>query len=206
MAIPPTLAYLVLMGSIFLSLLALLAPGTGMLELAALLGWIFTGYAVYQLGITLWALFLLLLSVFPFFYALRQSGWKRRVLLGCALLGMGVGSAFLFPNPEGKAWSPAVDPWIVSVVVLFFVFASWFAAQKIRQALIQRPAHTLDTLIGEVGETRTRVYHEGTIYVRSELWSARSQKPIPAGRPVRIIGREGFVLLVEELESSSESV
>ncbi|MFO3797593.1 MAG: NfeD family protein [Anaerolineales bacterium] len=49
------------------------------------------------------------------------------------------------------------------------------------------------------------MYHEGTVYVHSELWSARSRKPIQAGRPVRVIGREGFVLLVEELEALSES-
>lgn len=205
MSIPPTLAYLALMGSIFLSLVALLAPGTGVLELAALLGWIFTGYAVYQLGITLWAFFLLLLSAFPFIYALRQRGWKRHILLAGALGGMVVGSIFLFPNAEGTFWPPAVDPWVAALVALCFVLGSWFAAQKIHQVMVQRPVHSLDTLIGEIGEARTRVYHEGTIYVRSELWSARSQKPIQAGRPVRVIGREGFVLLVEELETPSES-
>ncbi|MFO3796414.1 MAG: hypothetical protein ACK8QZ_03905, partial [Anaerolineales bacterium] len=136
MSIPPTLAYLALMGSIFLSLVALLSPGTGVLELVALLGWIFTGYAVYQLGITLWALFLLLLSVFPFFYALRQQGRKRHIFFAAALVGMVIGSVFLFPNAEGTFWPPAVDPWVAALVALFFVSGSWFAAQKIRQVMV----------------------------------------------------------------------
>ena len=36
--------------------------------------------------------------------------------------------------------------------------------------------------------------------VAGELWSARSLKPIQAGKMVRVIGREGFVLLVEKSE------
>jgi membrane-bound ClpP family serine protease len=60
-------------------------------------------------------------------------------------------------------------------------------------------------LIGQVGETRTRVHHEGTVQLQGELWSARSQKPIPAGRKVQVTGREGFVLIVEEITGSGNS-
>ncbi|MEJ5241338.1 MAG: NfeD family protein [Anaerolineales bacterium] len=205
MSIPPTLAYLVLMGSIFFSLLAILSPGTGVIEASALLGWFFTAYAVYQLGLAGWALLLILLSVVPFVYSLRLAGARRHLLLGMALLGMVAGSLFLFPNPQGTLWPPAVDAWIAIPVSLGFVLVSWVAVQKIRQAMVQRPVHDLDALIGQIGEARTRIHHEGTVYLRSELWSARSQKPIPAGRAVRVIAREGFVLLVEEVEPSSQS-
>ncbi len=205
MSISPTLAYLVLMGSLFFSLLVSLSPGTGIIEVLALLGWFFTAYAVYRLGLTPWALLLLLLSVLPFVYSLRLAGWKRHLVLGFALLGMVAGSLFLFPNPQATLWPPAVDAWVAIPVSLGFILVSWVAVQKIRQAMVQRPVHDLDALIGQIGEARTRIHHEGTVYLRSELWSARSQKPIPAGRTVRVIGREGFVLLVEEAEASSES-
>lgn len=205
MSIPPTLAYLVLMGSLFFSLLAILSPGTGIIEVLALLGWFFTAYAVYQLGLTPWALLLLLLSILPFAYSLRLVGWKRHLVLGFALLGTVGGSLFLFPNAQATLWPPAVDAWVAIPVSLGFMLVSWVAVQQIRQALGQHPIHDLDALIGQIGEARTRIHHEGTVYVRSELWSARSQKPIPAGRTVRVIGREGFVLLVEEAEASSKS-
>jgi membrane-bound ClpP family serine protease len=201
----PTLAYIVLMLSIFFSLLAILSPGTGMLELLALTGLLFSGYAVYQLGITLWALPLLLLSVVPFIFSLRQTGWKRSLSLLGALSGMVIGSLFLFPNAERSFWPPAVDVWVALFFSAFFVLGIWFAARPIRQAMEQRPVHSLEALIGQVGETRTRVHHEGSVQLQGELWSARSQKPIPAGRKVQVTGREGFVLIVEEITGLGNS-
>jgi membrane protein implicated in regulation of membrane protease activity len=38
------------------------------------------------------------------------------------------------------------------------------------------------------------------VQAAGELWTARSEKAIPAGTPVRVIGREGFVLVVEKSE------
>ncbi len=201
----PTLAYIVLMLSVFFSLLAILSPGTGVLEILALTGLLFSGYAVYQLGITLWALLLLLLSVVPFILSLRQTGWKRSLFLLGALSGMVIGSLFLFPNAERSFWPPAVDVWVALFFSVFFVLGIWFTARPIRQAMEQRPVHSLEALIGQVGETRTRVHHEGTVQLQGELWSAHSQKPIPAGRQVQVIGREGFVLIVEEIKGSENS-
>ncbi len=195
----PTLAYIVLMLSIFVSLLAILSPGTGILEIGAMVSWFFTAYAVYQLGITPWALLLLFLSVVPFLISLRQTGRKRSLFLLSALLGMVTGSVFLFPNAERSFWPPGVNLWVASSLSTLFILGIWFAAQKIYQAVVQRPVHSLEALIGQVGETRTRVYHEGTVQLQGELWSARSQRPIPAGRKVRVIAREGFVLIVEEI-------
>ncbi|MGZ9165580.1 MAG: NfeD family protein [Anaerolineales bacterium] len=34
--------------------------------------------------------------------------------------------------------------------------------------------------------------------VAGELWSARSEKPIAAGNSIRVVKREGFVLIVEK--------
>jgi membrane-bound ClpP family serine protease len=51
-------------------------------------------------------------------------------------------------------------------------------------------------LIGQTGEAKTRVREEGSVQVAGELWSARSDKPVPAGSRVRVVSREGFVLVV----------
>ena len=40
--------------------------------------------------------------------------------------------------------------------------------------------------------------HEGTVQVAGELWSARSDTPIAAGNPIRVVKREGFILVVEK--------
>jgi membrane-bound serine protease (ClpP class) len=74
----------------------------------------------------------------------------------------------------------------------------WIAVSKSLQAAFTRPSHDLDALVGKVGEAKTKIHDEGSVQVGSELWSARSEKPIKAGSAVRIVKREGFVLIVEK--------
>jgi membrane-bound ClpP family serine protease len=37
------------------------------------------------------------------------------------------------------------------------------------------------------------------VQVAGELWSARSEKPIAQGSAVRVVQKDGFVLVVEEI-------
>ena len=68
-----------------------------------------------------------------------------------------------------------------------------------------QPAHDLGALIGAIGETETAISDEGSVQVAGELWSARSEGPIPEGSQVRVVGREGFYLKVELItEDESE--
>jgi membrane-bound serine protease (ClpP class) len=66
------------------------------------------------------------------------------------------------------------------------------------EATTARPTHDLSGLIGQVGEARTRINDEGSVFVAGELWSARSDEPIPAGSSIRVLRREGFILVVEK--------
>ena len=59
------------------------------------------------------------------------------------------------------------------------------------EATSMKPTHDLAGLVGQIGEARTRVDDEGSVLVAGELWSARSEKPIPAGSSVRALRREG---------------
>jgi membrane-bound ClpP family serine protease len=60
-----------------------------------------------------------------------------------------------------------------------------------------RPKHDLKSLLGQIGETKTIVQNEGSVQMDGELWSARSEKRIPTGKQVRVVGRDGFTLIVE---------
>jgi membrane-bound ClpP family serine protease len=60
------------------------------------------------------------------------------------------------------------------------------------------PSHDLAGLIGQIGEARTKVDDDGSVQVAGELWSARSEKPIEAGSSIRVVSRDGFVLVVEK--------
>ncbi|MGE5250038.1 MAG: NfeD family protein [Bacteroidota bacterium] len=193
----PNVAYLVLIAGILLSLLALVTPGTGLFEVGAFFALALAGYAVYNLNINLWALIIILLSIVPFLLAVRTP--KREWLLGLALVGLVVGSVFMFARENG---SPAVNLGLSGVTSVLMTAFIWVAVRKAIQAALRRPSHDLGTLVGQLGEARTDVRNEGSVQVSGELWSARSDHPIPAGSHVRVVGRDGFVLVVEREKSS----
>lgn len=196
----PNFAYLLLLAGTLLGLLALVTPGTGALEIGSLFCLLLAGYAITQLDFNLWALLLLIASVVPFIYATRKP--KRETYLALSILGLVVGSAYLFLNGEGW-WLPGVSLLVAVPASIFYAGFLWIAIHKSMQAIHAPPTHDLTVLIGQVGEAKTRVHEDGSVQVAGELWSARSKTPIPAGRLVKVLARDGFILDVES-ESSKK--
>ena len=64
-----------------------------------------------------------------------------------------------------------------------------------------RLTRILQALIGAIGEAKTDIHQEGSVYAGGEQWSARSDQPIPTGARVRVLEREGFTLKVEAIEA-----
>ncbi len=194
----PNIAYLALVFGTLLAVLAAFVPGTGLLEIAALFVLLFAGWEVYGLisQLNIWALAVLILGVFPFFLAVRKSG--RMIYLLGSILTLVIGSAFLFRGEQW--WQPAVNPVLAlagsTLAALFF----WVGTRKSLEAALAPPTH-LKTYIGALGEVASEIKEndEGTVQLESELWSARSETPIPAGSEVRVVGREGFTLIVEKV-------
>lgn len=199
----PNVAYLLLLAGTLLGLLALVTPGTGALEIGALVCLLPAGYAVTRLGFNLVPLILIFLSIIPFIYAIQKP--KRELFLGLSILGLVLGSAYLFPNQEGNSLFsfliPAVNPILALVASLLYMAFLWIAIRKTLQAFNAPPLHNLDTLVGQMGEAKTRIHEDGSVQVAGELWSARSKALIPAGKQVRVVARNGFILEVES-ESS----
>jgi membrane-bound serine protease (ClpP class) len=190
----PNVAYLLLVGGAMLAILAVLSPGTGLLEVAAFILLILAGYAIYNLPINYWALGLLVLGVIPFLFALRKSG--NLIYLGISILALIIGSIFLF---QGQGWRPAVNPPLAIAVSTLSAGFLWFVGRKVLEVESIRPTHDLAALVGEIGEAKTEIFTEGSVQVAGELWTARSQQPIPNGSKVRVTGREGFILEVEKV-------
>jgi membrane-bound serine protease (ClpP class) len=151
------------------------------------------GYAIYHLSFNWWALILLGLSIVPFVYAIQKP--KREPFLALSILLLVVGSVFMFPRTEGQA---IVNPFVAIIASALVAGFLWIAVRKSVEATGMRPAHDLTGLVGQIGEARTRVNDEGSVLVAGELWSARSETPIPAGSSIRVLRREGFILIVEK--------
>ncbi len=191
----PNVAYLILVGGILLAILAVFAPGSGVLEIGALFAVVLAGYTIYYLPINPWALILLVLGVVPFVIAVRKS--HRLVYLGLSLAALVVGSAFLFRTSTG---APAVNPILAILVSLSIVPLIWISTRKTLDALEQRPSQDLGRIIGEIGEARTAIMPDGTVYVGGEDWSAHSRLPIQRSARVRVLRRTGLTLEVEPVD------
>ena len=142
----PNIAYLFLLGGVFLAMLALATPGTGFFEVGAFFCIALAGYAIYTLSINLWALVFVILSIVPFIYSLRRPNWQW--FLGGSILVLAIGSIFLFSTETG---APAVNLFVAlssSTLVSGFL---WIAVGKTIQASLVRPGHDLDALVGQVG-------------------------------------------------------
>jgi membrane-bound serine protease (ClpP class) len=194
----PNIAYLILLGAVLLVMMALVAPGTGLLEVAAFFAIVLAGYAIYHLSINWWALILLASSIIPFVFAIQKP--KRELYLAFCILLLVVGSVFMFQRIEGQT---AVNPLLAIVASGLVSGFLWIAVRKSIEAAHARPSHDLEGLVGQVGQTVTIVDGEGSAQVAGELWSVRSEHPIPAGSFIRVVRREGFILVVEKDKSTS---
>lgn len=189
----PNIAYLILVGSFVFIAMALVSPGTGVLEVLAVITLVLAGYSIYNMPINLWSLILLIAGLALFVLAIRMP--RRVVYLVGSIVALILGSAYLF---RGDAWwKPAVNLILAGVTSLVAGAFFWVSARKVLEAESVRPTHDLESLIGATGEAKTEILLDGSVQVAGELWSAYSDQPIPSGAIIRVIGREGFLLKVE---------
>jgi membrane-bound serine protease (ClpP class) len=189
----PNVAYLLLLASFWLGLMAVVSPGTGIFELAAIAALILAGWGVFQHPFNGWAIALLGLITVPCMVQVIRTG--KLAYLIAAIASLVIGSSYLF---RGEGWLPAVNPLLAFVASSLSAVFIWLITIKALEAERKHPTHDLASLVGAKGEARTAISDLGTVMVDGELWSARSPQPIPEGEKVLVIGREGLVLLVEQ--------
>lgn len=194
----PNIAYLLLAAGVFFTVLSMLSPGTGVLEVLALFIMVMAGWMIYSLSeiINWWSLLVLLVGFVLFFLALKRP--KQIAYLAASIAALVVGSAFMFSSDDW--WMPAVNPFLALAVSLFLGVFFWIAGRKILEARSVRPTHDLEGLTGEIGVAKTDVHEEGSVQVAGELWTASSSNPIREGTHIKVVGRDGFVLVVEPVD------
>ncbi len=191
------LVYLVLVAGVWLAALAIVSPGTGILEMLAALTLGLAGLGMISLTLSPWALVVLGVGAVLFLFSL----WRRREVIWLALAAVAItlGSAFLFVSEDG---GPAVHPLVAGLASALTLGYFWFAIRKVLASAKAKLANDPSAVMGQVGESRTALDPVGSVYVGGELWTARAEKPVAEGRPVRVIGRDGLTLTVEPLHES----
>jgi membrane-bound serine protease (ClpP class) len=108
-----------------------------------------------------------------------------------------IGSLILIdvPNPELR-----LPLGLVLAVVIPFALILIMIVRLALRARHTRVATGLAGMIGLKGRAETAIEPEGRVFVRGELWRARSQTKIKAGENVRVVGVDGLTLEVDLAE------
>lgn len=108
-----------------------------------------------------------------------------------------IGSLILIdvPNPEMR-----LPLGLVLAVVIPFALILTMMVRLALRARRARVTTGLAGMIGLKGRAETAIEPEGRVFVRGELWRARSQMKIAAGENVRVVGVEGLTLDVDLAE------
>ena len=101
---------------------------------------------------------------------------------------------------QNDNFAHVMNPLLAAVVSILAGLLIWLVASKGLEAMQRSPTFEtrMQNLIGAIGEAKTTVYAEGSVYVGGEMWSAYSGQEIPAKTRVRVVRRDGFVLEVEK--------
>lgn len=190
--IDPNIAYVLLIVGFVLSVLALLTPGTGIVEIIGLFSMILAGYGIISNPSNYWAL-LILIPFLPLIFVYRKTKKDYYLIISIALLN--IGSYTIFKSESGGF---AVSPAIAFVVILLNAPILWVVVKKIIEAIDRKPDFDPTNIIGAIGDARTNIFQEGTAYVSGEEWSVRSDQKIDKGEKIEVIRKEGLILLVKK--------
>jgi len=96
-----------------------------------------------------------------------------------------------------EAGGPAVHPALAITVSVLTLGFFWLTIRKALAAHHAQPTIDLSVLLGQIGEVRTPLDPIGSAYVAGELWTARSNVRVEVGSHVRVLDRDGLMLIVE---------
>lgn len=171
-------------------------PGAILPGVAGAVALVLALYALSVLPVNFAGLGLIVLGLFFFLAEVKVSAHGMLAFSGIAAFVAGF--LLLF---AGNRYGYTVDIWIVLPAAI--LCAGGLAALSIRSAAIRRrPARTgPEGMIGETGRALSDLAPDGKVMAHGEYWDARSREPVAAGTPVKIVAKEGFILLVEALPS-----
>jgi len=109
-----------------------------------------------------------------------------------------LGSFLLFPPLSSQPFGAAqLDRSLIAgLALVILALFGWILRKGL--AARQRPPLPTAPVGGELGVAETALAPGGAVLLRNELWSAVALRgTIARGAPVRVVGREGLVVMVE---------
>jgi membrane-bound serine protease (ClpP class) len=168
-------------------------PGTGLVEILAVLGVGAALLALINMPTNWWALILLVVGVLSFLIMPLLSQRYAAIAVGGLAL-QAVGSYLLFNG------TPVALP-VIGITIVASLIYYRFALLKILDYQKASPAMLDDQpLIGLQGYVQRALDPVGTVYVRGESWTARSDETLASGTEIAVVDQEGLTLYVEAMK------
>ncbi|MEA3340466.1 MAG: NfeD family protein [Chloroflexota bacterium] len=192
----PNVVYVLLIVGMWATAAAFYVPGTGLMEVAAVLCLVLAVAGLTQLPVNAVGVILILVAGVVFIIDLKVQSVALTV---GALAALVLGSVFIFPPAEGAL---RVSPWLIGGVTLASLGFSGVALSAVIRAGRLRARVSIETLIGERGVVTAAIDPVGTVQAQSELWTAVAGEPIGAGEEVEIVALEGLKVRVARAGST----
>jgi membrane-bound serine protease (ClpP class) len=149
-------------------------------------------YGFHMLPINLTGVLLMAVAAGLFVLEAKVQGFGILGLGGIVAAVTGAMILIDVPNPELRLPLGLV----LAVIVPFAVIVVFMLKLALRARRMKVTTGTAG-MIGLRGRAQTRIAPEGTVFVRGELWRARSGMSIAAGEDVRVTDIDGLTLDVE---------
>ncbi len=193
----PSVAYLALIVGLFMLLVAVTTPGTGVAEVIAFIGLAVAAIGLVRLSADFAGVLLIIVAFVLFIIDVTATTHGALTLGGAAALL--IGSLMLFPVREGAEGLPI---WLIVGVTLSTAGLSALilsAYMRVRQQ--KRVDGAAQNVVGMTGVVKTIVQPAafGTAQIVGQLWTISADEPIEPGTNVGVLQRTGLTLHVKRV-------
>lgn len=182
----PNVVYALLIVGLWATAAAFYVPGTGLMEVAAVLCLVLAVAGLTQLPVNVMGVLLIVVAGVVFVIDLKVQSVALTV---GAMVALVLGSVFIFPPAESAL---RISPWLIGGVTLASIGFSGVALSAAIRAHQLQDKVSAETIVGKKGVVTTPIDPVGTVQVQSELWTAIADEPIGAGEKVEIVALEGL--------------
>jgi membrane-bound serine protease (ClpP class) len=188
----PNVAFMLMLVGIYGLILEVTTPGTLVPGTIGAIALLIALYALNLLPINYAGAGLVLLGIGLMIAEVHIGAFGVVGIAG--VIAFGIGAFMMFNSGvPGFELSLAV---VVTATVITAVLFLLVLAMLLRSR--QRPVVTgKEALLGAEGESLGWEQDEGRVRVQGEVWRARSTRPLAPGSRIKVVNREGLVLLVE---------
>lgn len=193
----PSIAYLALIVGLFMLLVAVTTPGTGVAEVIAFIALAVAAIGLIRLSADFAGVMLIIVAFVLFIVDVSATAHGALTLGGAVALL--IGSLMLFPVRQGADGLPV---WLIVGVTLSTAGLSALilsAYMRVRQQ--KRVDGAAQNVVGMTGVVKTSVQPAapGTAQIVGQLWTISADEAIEPGTDVQVVNRTGLTLHVKRV-------